>query len=279
MIAPIRPDRATWRKRLANRAARRYVAGPGPAHALDRSLALSRNGVASTIGYWNGGGEPPRRVVESYLTTANLVAAARLDCYLSLKAPALGFDERLARAVAERCRQHGIGLHFDALGPDVAARTLVFCARLRPEIPALGCTLPGRWRRSLSDAELAIRLGLRVRVVKGEWEAAPGDAVDPGEGFLEIIDRLAGRSPHVAVATHDWRLAREALARLRATSTSASLELLLGVPVRRVLGVAATAGVPVRMYVPYGRTRLPYRVTQATTRPQIAWWFLRDLVR
>lgn len=118
-----------------------------------------------------------------------------------------------------------------------------------------------------------------MRVVKGEWAAGEHDtAVDPDEGFLAIVERVAGRVPHVAVATRDWRLAQRALHHLRGTSTSASVEVLLGMPDKRVLAVARAFGVPARVYVPWGRSRLPYRLRRSATRPGIAWRFLRDLI-
>ncbi|MBI1735589.1 MAG: proline dehydrogenase [Candidatus Rokubacteria bacterium] len=267
-----------WLRPVIDHAARRYVAGPRSADAVDRCVALARGGIRSTIGYWSDAGELSRRVVDGYLAAADLLARARLDCYLSVKAPAMGFQERMIRAVAERCRLHGLGLHFDSLGPDVADRTLGLIARVRADVSPLGCTLPGRWQRSLRDAEVAIRLGLRVRVVKGEWEAGENDApMDPSDGLLAIVERVAGRVPHVAVATHDWRLARRALHHLRGASTSASVEVLLGMPATRVLAVARAFGVPARVYVPWGQSRLPYRLTRVPAQPRIAWQFLRDL--
>jgi proline dehydrogenase len=270
---------SAWLRPAIDRAARRYVAGPRPDHAIDRCVALSRIGVATTVGYWNDTGELSRQVVESYVAAADLVARARLDCYVSLKAPSLGCNERMIAAIAQRCRLHGLGLHYDSLGPDVADRTLGVIARVRPEVSPLGCTLPGRWRRSLGDAEVAIRLGMRVRVVKGEWSAGdPGDAMDGVEGCLAVVERIAGRVPHVAVATHDWKLAQRALHRLRGAAASASVEVLYGTPARRVLAVARAFGVPVRVYVPWGRSRLPYRLGDIPARPHIAWRFVRDLV-
>jgi proline dehydrogenase len=268
----------SWLSPLIDRAARRYVAGPRPSHAVDRCVAFARDGVATTVACWSETGELSRRVVDGYLAAADLVARARVDCYLSVKAPALGCNERMVRPIAERCRLHGLGIHFDSLGPEVADRTLGLVARVRPDVSPIGITLPARWGRSMRDAEIAIRLGLRVRVVKGERAAADGDAVDPAAGFQALVDRLAGRVPHVAVATHDWRVAQRALHRLRQSATGASLEVLLGVPNRRVLSVARAFAVPPRVYVPWGTSRLPYRLRATATRPALAWRFLRDVI-
>ena len=67
-----------------------------------------------------------------------------------------------------------------------------------------------------------------------------------------MIDRLAGRARHVAVATHDFALGREAIKRLKAAGTSCEVEVLLGMPAGPLLAWAKQNGVKVRVYVPYG---------------------------
>jgi proline dehydrogenase len=91
-----------------------------------------------------------------------------------------------------------------------------------------------------------VDLGINVRVVKGQWVDPEEPGMDPRAGFLAIIDRLAVRSSHVAVATHDLPLAQEALQRLRAANTSCELQLIFGLPTRQLVQQACAAGVPVR---------------------------------
>jgi len=70
-----------------------------------------------------------------------------------------------------------------------------------------GCTLPGRWRRSLHDADLAIERRLYVQVVKGQWADTQRSKVGLRDGFMAVVDRLAGRARHVTIATHESTLA------------------------------------------------------------------------
>lgn len=268
--------RAWWRS-LAKRAARTYVAGPGLADALQVCRRLDRRGVAGTIGFWNGDGDRPRAVADAYLAGSIAVSVERLKCALAVKAPALGFDSDLLAAVLEQCRRNGVRVHFDSLEPEAADRTCAVIEQALPHGPGLGCTIPGRWRRSLRDVEWAIEMGLHVRVVKGQWADPDDPAVDPGSGFLAVVERLAGRACSVSVATHDPALARDALRRLRSARTPCELELLWRLPAQPVVRVASEARVPVRVYVPYGSAWLPYRLSQASRNPRVLWWFVRDL--
>lgn len=269
--------RACWTP-LATRAARHYIAGPGLADALRTCRQLSRLGFGGTVGYWNGDGESPRQLADMHVAVLDALAMERVDCSISVKAPPLGFAQDLLMAIVERARGADVGICFDSLAPEAADATFAIIAEALPRYLRLGCTLPGRWRRSVRDADLAVELGVTVRVVKGQWADPAGRDLDMRTGFLAVIDRLAGRATHVGVATHDVALAREAFRRLRAANTPCEWELLLGLPTALPLRAAAAAGAPVRFYVPYGHSVLPYRLSQVPHNPRVAWWIVRDLL-
>jgi len=260
---------------MAARAAHAYVAGPALSDAVRVCHALADRGFATTICRWNAAEDSPEDNSGGYLAAIAAIAADRLACSLSLKLPDLRFSPSLLAGIVEAAGRHQVVLHFDSLGPETAEPTFALIRRCLPADGSFGCTLPGRWRRSLVDADQAVALGLNVRVVKGQWPADPG--LDPRLGFLRVVDRLAGRARHVAVATHDPALARQALTRLRAAGTPACLELLFGLPFRQPLAIAGREGFPVRFYVPYGRAWLPYAAAQAARKPHMLWWMLRDL--
>jgi len=269
----------SWRP-IAERAARAYVAGPELADALQVCHALARQGTATSICPWDGEGDTPRQVADWYLAALAGLVGAGLDCYLTIKAPALGFSHDLLGELLEAARPHAVGIHFDSLAPETAEQTWVLVRAAVLCRARVGCTLPARWQRSLRDADEAVDLGLRVRIVKGQWtdRGAGTNLSDSGvrDRFLAVVRRLAGRASRVLVATHDVALARAALACLRAAGTDCELELLFGLPDRTLLGVARAAGVPVRVYVPYGRAWLPYCLSQVRQHPRILWWTMRD---
>lgn len=232
--------------------------------------------MASTVGYWNADDDALRFVADAYLNALTVLSHESLKTYLSIKAPALGCQRELLTEVATQARQVKLGLHFDSLEPEVADETFSLIAEAARAGTQVGCTLPGRWQRSLRDVETASEFCARVRVVKGQWADPLQPDLDLRAGFLAVIDRLAGRARCVAVATHDPPLARAALLRLRAAGTACELELLYGLPQKAVLRAVKDLRVPVRVYVPYGEAWLPYRLSQVRKNPRILWWVLRD---
>jgi proline dehydrogenase len=261
--------------RLASRA---YVTGPGLSDAVLGCQKLAREGATSTIGYFNADDDAPTSVATAYLTAIDAIAAQGFDSYVSIKAPALHFDQTLVDKVVDKAAGTSTGIHFDSHWPEAADQTLDLAARSVQCFPRIGYTLPGRWLRSLSDADRMVDLGVRVRVVKGQWADPEHPERDLREGYLAVIDKLAGRARYVAVATHDPPLAREALRRLRDAGTACEMELLLGLPMRAATRVARECGVGVRVYIPFGESWLPYALSQVRKNPKILWWIMRDSV-
>jgi proline dehydrogenase len=263
---------------VLRRAAAAYVAGPRIDDALLACRALRERGRASTVGFWNERSEQPDQVAQTYGAAVEAVSQDGLDTYLSIKAPALGFSAELVAELLEQTGSAGVGVHLDSLAPEAADQTMALIADAGSRQPELGITLPARWRRSLGDADVALELGLGVRVVKGRWPDPEEPERDPRAGFMALVGQLAGRARRVAVATHDEPLARQALRRLRAAGTPCELELLFGLPGACPAHVADELSAPVRVYVPYGHATLPYRIPDARRDIRILEWFSRDVL-
>ena len=262
---------------LLKRAASSYVAGD----RLEDALALARrcrsHGFASTICYWHENLEPPEAVAGRYLRTIRAIAAEGLDARLAVKVPGLWERHDLIANVAAAAREAGVAVDFDSHQPEKADD--IFAAARAAGPGDLGCTIPGRWRRSIDDAATAVRLGLRVRVVKGGWRDPTAPRLDGHQGFLEVIDALAGRCRSVGVATHNPAVARKAFQRLQETGTPCIQELVYGLPMEKVLQEAVGAGVPTRIYVPYGAAWVPYSLSRSLREPNALLWLARDIAR
>jgi proline dehydrogenase len=230
--------------------------------ALKHCLVLRNKGIASTIGSWNRIKHSSEEVVEEYLTSLVAVQASGLDCYVSIKPLALAFRRELLMKLVTRARDLRIRLHFDSPSAELANITFSAIQDSLDKHAAIGCTLPGRWPRSLRDAEWAINRGLTVRVVKGQWADPDYPMEDARAGFMAVINRLAGRARQVGVATHDALLAKEAINRLRAADTPCELEYLADHPADHVLQMAESMGARVRGYVSYGDDDMVYGFTR-----------------
>jgi proline dehydrogenase len=237
---------------------------------------FARQGLTADVCYWAGDEDTPRSVADAYVAAIRAVSQEQLDCTVSVKAMVLKFDRQLINEVCRAAADAKIGIYFDSRALDLADRVLDCVVDAGRHNPQVGCVLPGRWQRSLSDAEKAIELGVRVRVVKGQWADPTHPDIDLRKGFLAVVDRLAGRARHVAVATHDALLARESLRRLTVAGTPCELELLFGLPMRAARQAARDLGVGTRVYIPYGHSWVPYALRWVKQNPRVLWWVLAD---
>jgi proline dehydrogenase len=257
---------------VRRRAARRYMAGPELGDALRREEELRDRGLKTVVGYWNAAGEDPGAVEATYDAALDALAG-RQGVQLACKLPAVSLDPRRIDEISERAHQAGVPLHFDSLGHKDAS-PLLEAARSA----GAGATLPGRWARSTADAESLAPTDLPVRVIKGEWQDPTAPDRDPRDGFLSVIERLAGRSAPVEVATHDGPLAAEALRRLRDAGTPCELQLLLGLPTTDALAAAREAEVNTRVYVSFGAPHLPYALRALPRHPSLLIRLCADLL-
>jgi len=262
--------------RVLGFASRAYVPGPLLDDAMKWARRMDRQGVACTLGYFNGDDESHEAVGAQDRAAIGALAQISRPGYVSFKVPSLGYDEALLAQMAADADRHGQCIHFDSHGPETATPTIDALARLRSPGRRLSLTVPGRWARSLADADWAIANDVRVRVVKGQWACPEQPDADLRKTYLAVVDRLAGRAKAVAVATHDAPLARQAITRLKAAGTPCELELLCGLPRRDAMAVARELGVPVRLYIPFGQAWLPYALDQAVRSPKMLWWMVRD---
>lgn len=263
--------------RLLAVVSRDRVAGEDLGHARPVAALLRERGYEVAFAYWNRDAEPPATIITRYEEALRAIVGIGGDAYLSMKAPAFASDVRLYDGLLTQARGLGVPLHFDSAGLDVADQILsLILDRTAPPLQDIGCTLPGRWRRSTEDAERLSDLGVAIRVVKGEWPDPEAPLLDPKKGFLDVVTRLAGREGRVRVATHDGDLAKRSIGILSRAGTPCDLELLYGFPVRGLMPHLKGMNVPIRVYVPFGHGWVPYCLDYVRTRPSFLWWLVRD---
>lgn len=261
---------------LADRARSRYSAGKELGAALAEERHYAERGFPTTVGYWNATSDSPATVAKEAIDSA---AALPAGSEVAIKLAAMGGDGEQLDELLALCLERELTLHVDAVGADSAGAAQAAALRLARLHPGkVGCTLPGRWVRSPADAGRLREEPLRIRVVKGEFADQESAELDPSDGFLQVIELLAGHECHVEVATQDAALAKAALEGLLAKETSCELQVLHGMKSGGAVGVARQLGVPVRVYVPYGNSRLPYRRFELLRSPRLLASLARDLL-
>jgi len=254
----------------------RHVSGLHEDDALQAARAEAARGRSCTLGYWARPGEQAPSIAARYARAIELVADAGLPASVSIKVDLLGFDRALLAPVLRAARARDVRVHFDAQGFETIARTHELVEEAWHLGTDVSATLPARLLRSGADAERFIRLGIPVRVVKGQGGDPEHPKLDPRQACLELVERLAGRAAFVGIATHDRRVAAPALARLAAAGTPCGLEQMRSLP--RLDFVADDLELPTRVYIAYGHAGLPYAIGECLRRPAIVGWILRDLL-
>ena len=260
-------------------ASKSYIAGETLETAITTAGSLYGKGYPVTLAYWDGADDNPAEVIKHYLAAVRQFGTLASGGYLSIKAPAIAFDAGLYAELVVEARSNGIPLHLDSLAHETTDKTFDLIENHTPQsCEGIGISLPGRWRRSLDDAERVIVHGLIPRIVKGQWEDPNGD-IDPREGFFQVTERLAGRVPLVRIATHDAALAVRTIDLLIKNNTNVELELLYGLPMGDIVRTVAERNLPIRIYIPYGEAWLPYVISSLGKNPQMLWWLARDFMQ
>lgn len=260
---------------IIGHATSKYVAGDRLEDALDLAARARQQDLACSLCYWNDGSEDPGVVAAEYLSILNGFEAEQLDGILALKVPALWDREEEVERVIDRARRTGTTIVLDSHAPEQADANFRLIEKFGGT--GLGLAIPGRWGRSARDAERAIELGARVRVVKGEWIDPENPQIDLREGYLDVVRRLAGRARFVGVATHDPVLAGKAMEILAEAGTPFEQEFVFPLPIEAAQREGARFNARARLYIPYGEAWLPYSLKRAFKNPKTFYWLARDM--
>jgi proline dehydrogenase len=250
--------RAPGGERTAARLASRYVAGPTIDDALAETRDLAGHGIGSSIDCFGESVTDPATadaVVAAYRELAAALERAPDGTYLSVDLSHLGLDlpdgatGRL-RTIAEALPA-GSAIQVGAEQTDRTDQILAAVTEVGRAGAPVWATLQANLRRSEADGRALIEAGVPIRLVKGAYVEDPASAYGWGEptdlAFVRLAHELHGAGAVISLATHDAAL-REALVR---ALPNVGVEMLMGVRTEDAQALAA-AGVPVRVYVPYG---------------------------
>lgn len=271
--------------------ASRFVAG----ETLDECVAvlrrLNEHGLyANTTLLGEGVLEPTQteRVVAAYEEVLDRLAGEGLRANVALKLTHLGLDidEELAYRNIERLLDRGRFIRIDMEQSHYVDATLRVYRRLRESgRDTVGTVLQAYLHRTPRDLESLLDLHPNLRLVKGAYLEPPSVALprkaDVDAAYARLLERLLDAAGHTAVATHDERLIRHAIAYADEHGIERDryeFQLLYGVRPQLQLDLARR-GYKVLVATPYGPEWYPYLMRRLGERPANLLFFARNALR
>lgn len=216
----------------------------------------------------------------------------KLDANLSLKPTQMGLllDKEFAfaniREVVARAAELDNFVRIDMEDIECTDATLECYRQLRDEYPKhVGVVLQAYLRRTPSDVEALSDKPMHYRLCKGIYNeprtAAWKDMAIINRSFTSVLDRMFRHKAYVGIATHDEKLVFESLELIDKYALKRDqyeFQMLLGVdPELRQLLV--DQGHRLRVYVPFGKSWLPYSKRRLKENPNIARHALLQILR
>jgi len=277
---------------------RRFVAGETLDEVLPAIERLRDQGMGTTVdvlGESVTAEVDARAARDRYLALLDALPERGLDRNVSLKPSQMGakIDPALARenigTIIAKAVEVGAFVRIDMEDHPYTDETLDLWRSLRPVDRAggadVGIVIQAALRRSEADVEAIIAEGGRVRLCKGAYKepesVAFQDKDEVDEAYERLMLRLLRAGTYPAIATHDVRLIKRAIAVATAEGIARDafeFQMLYGIR-RDLQEQLVGAGWRVRVYVPFGGQWYPYFMRRLAERPANVSFLLRNMWR
>ena len=263
----------------------RFVAGETLEAALPSLQRLRDAGFRTTVdilGEAVSSEAAARAAADGYVEAIPVLEAHGLEVNVSIKLSQMGLGlspelvrENVARILTAASAAHGF-VRIDMEDHSTTDATLAVWRDLRPVMAGsgdVGVVLQSALRRTPADAEELISARGRVRLCKGAYREPATVAYpvksDVDAAYVTVMKRLLDAGTYPGIATHDDRIADQAIAYAREHGIGPDrfeFQMLFGV--RRDLQERLLRdGWTVRIYVPLGSQWYPYFMRRLAERP------------
>jgi proline dehydrogenase len=276
------------------RLAQRFVPGEDLAPALEAARRSNRAGMAVSLDQLGENvlsREDAERARRAYTEALDRIAAENLDANVSLKLTHLGlalgdeFGAEQLRLVTQHAAALRNFVRVDMEGSEYTDRTLRIVKQARAETDAVGTVIQAYLYRSEKDIEDLLRIGCRIRLVKGAYkepsEIAFPRKKDVDANYLKLMRLLLPSGIYNALATHDPEMIDAAIrfaAEQGITKDKFEFQMLYGIR-SDLQSRLVREGYRVRVYIPYGQDWFPYFMRRLAERPANLLFFARNLLR
>ena len=272
--------------------AKRFIAGEDLPTAMKSIHNLQTSGYLSTVDILGENTlrrDQAEQAQKSYLDLLSQVDKESLPVDFSVKITQMGLDinrDLCKRNVSEILSvASGHTVRLDIEGSDYTQQTIDLCIELHETHRNLGQTVQAYLYRTGGDIERLIEKGISIRLCKGAYKEPDTIAWtsmdDIRTNFLTQAKIILKEGFLPAIATHDEYLLTEILDFVRKENISPRsfyFEMLYGVR-RDIHKALLDRGYQVRIYVPYGKSWLPYTLRRLTEKKENLLFVMRHLFR
>ena len=283
---------------VTRRAVRRFMPGEKPDEALDAAAKLTATGTAilfTRLGENLKRIEDADRTADEYTRLMTDAHARGIDAEASVKLTQLGFDIDVERTLyhcqrlADQAAAQGKILWVDMEGSEYTEATIAFYERLKSTHTNSGICLQSYLKRTYTDIERLLPIGLKVRLVKGAYaepeEIAYQSRKEVDANYLALVASMlaakkAGTDVFIGLGTHDVELVRLVADHAQSIGLSKAdfdVEMLYGIRSDQQKKLAA-AGFKVRVLIAYGDYWYPWYMRRLAERPANVVFALRQLL-
>jgi proline dehydrogenase len=283
LIKPFKTLASRYGMRRSSSFARRFIAGETTREAIEAARAVEQRGLLITMDHLGESVSSLARAdaaTREYFDVMQQVVESGIGRNISLKLTQLGLTVDRAtcvdnmRRVLERAEPAGFFIRIDMEGSAHTEVTLeIFETLWSLGYRQMGVVLQAALYRTEEDLPRVLRLGARVRLVKGAYKeprtVAHQSKADIDDAYARLTKILLASGEYPAIATHDpamHALAIEWAAERGLGPDRFEFQLLYGV--RRDLQASLVdRGYRVRVYIPFGREWYPYFMRRLGERP------------
>jgi len=275
---------------------KRFIAGETLDQAMDAAEALAESGLSVSLDLLGENVatiEEAEKSTEAYIEIVEKIAKSkhREKINISIKLTALGLDqgdevaEKNYRRLLEAANPHEIFVRADMEASEYTERTISMLERVFPDFRNTGTVLQSYMKRLDEDLERLIKLGCRVRIVKGAYlepeSVAFQDKAVVDSNYVEGAKTLMTRAIYPAIATHDEAIVSALTIFAESEGVAKDRfewQMLYGIR-RDLQDKLRDEGYNVRVYVPYGAQWYPYFTRRLAERPANMLFILKSLFK
>jgi proline dehydrogenase len=224
---------------------------------------LGIKGVLDILGGYSHDAAQAARSARAYISSARAIQEQGLKASFAIKLSTLGvdFDRALCRrkllSICDAAARAKVGIEIDMEGKSLVDFYVRSAVEAAEEGYPVTLALQAYLDRTPEDLERTVKLGVRIRLVKGAYLGDTEDFVEIQGRMKSLTSRLATAGSPFSIGTHDPEIISWAKAELARAKGTLEFGFLKGLSDGTKLSLARD-GWDVAEYVPFGKEGSAY---------------------